>query len=207
MGLFVASSIVILPVVGNTAILRTPHMWILILIGLLGSLFQPQYNPFKQSPDNKDKGTANQIIWSIYISQLAAILEASYFRYPESVSWNILTTIALLLMIAGLFIRSWAFFTLGNYFIWHIVVQKDQKVISSGPYVYIRHPGYFGALVTYVSTALFLHAWFSLALSAVILPAAFIRRIDHEEAELKNSLGAAYESYSGSVKRFIPGIW
>lgn len=207
MGLIVASSIAILPVVGNMAILRAPHLWILILIGLLGSLFQPEYNPFKQSPNDKDKGTANQIIWTIYISQLATILEASYIRYPESVSWNMLTTVALSLMIAGLFIRSWAVFTLGNYFTWHITVQKDQKVIRSGPYAYIRHPGYFGALITYVSTALFLHAWFSLALSAVILPVAFIRRIDHEEAEMKNSLGAAYESYSRSVKRFIPGIW
>lgn len=206
-GLIVASAIVILPVLGNTAILRAPQLWILILIGLLGSLFQPEYNPFKRASNNKDKGTANQIIWTIYISQLAAILEASYLRYPESILWNWITTIALLLMTAGLFVRSWAVFTLGNYFTWHISVQKDQKVIRSGPYAYIRHPGYFGAFITYASTAIFLQAWFSLAINAVILLAAFIRRIYHEETALKNSLGAAYESYTGLVKRFIPGIW
>jgi protein-S-isoprenylcysteine O-methyltransferase len=206
-GFFVTLLIVIVPATGNLQILRAPHLWFLIVIGLLGSLFQPQYNPFRPAPDNKDRGTANQIIWSVYVTQLAAILEASYMRYPASVSWSALTTIALLLMIAGLLIRTWAVFTLGGYFTWHITVEKNQRVVKSGPYAYIRHPGYLGALITYVSTPLFLHAWISLAVCAIILPAAFVRRIYHEEAELKRELGSEYESYSESVKRLFPGIW
>jgi len=194
-------------VIGNNAMLSAPHLWILIAIGVLASLFQPQYNPFKRSPTAEDKGTANQIIWSIYFSQLSVLIEAAYFRYPASVSWSTLTTFALIQMVSGLAIRTWAVFTLGRYFTWHISTQEKQTIIKTGPYAFVRHPGYFGAFLTYTGTALFLKAWFSFILSFAILLFAFLRRIYHEEKELKLNLGNQYDSYCNSVKRFIPGIW
>ena len=206
-GLIVSSLIVIAPVIGNAAMLKAPHLWIMIVIGVLASLFQPQYNPFKKSPNNKDKGTANQIIWSIYVTQLCVLIEAAYFRYPGSISWDILTTIALILMICGLIIRSWGVFTLGKYFTWHICTQRNQTIIKTGPYAFVRHPGYLGGFLTCVCTAIFLNAWISLVLSLILLPFAFLRRIHHEEKELKRNLGSQYDLYCSSVKRFIPGIW
>jgi protein-S-isoprenylcysteine O-methyltransferase len=206
-GLIASSLIVCVPAMGNIAMLRAPQLWIMVLIGVLASLFQPDYNPFRRSPNTEDKGTANQIIWSIYLTQLSVLIEATYFRYPESVSWNTLTTFALILMMSGLAIRTWAVFTLGRYFTWHIATQKDQTVIKTGPYAFVRHPGYFGAFLTYASTALFLKAWFSFVLSLIVLLFAFLRRIYYEEKKLKLDLGNQYDSYCKSVKRLIPGIW
>lgn len=206
-GLIASSLIVMVPVIGNQAILAAPHLWILIVIGILASLFQPDYNPFKRSPNTEDKGTANQIIWSIYFIQLSVLIEAAYFRYPESISWSTLTTVALILMVSGLAIRTWAVFTLGRYFTWHISTQKNQTIIKTGPYAFVRHPGYFGAFLTYASTALFLKAWFAFILALIVLMVAFLRRIHHEEKELRLNLGSQYDSYCNRVKRFIPGIW
>ncbi len=206
-GLIVSSIIVMVPVIGNNAMLSAPHLWILIVIGILASLFQPNYNPFKRSPNIEDKGTANQIIWSIYFTQLSVLIEAAYFRYPESISWSNLTTLALILMVSGLAIRTWAVFTLGRYFTWHISIQKNQTIINTGPYAFVRHPGYFGAFLTYTSSALFLNARFSFFLSLIILLFAFLRRIHYEEKELNLNLGSRYDSYCKNVKRFIPGIW
>jgi protein-S-isoprenylcysteine O-methyltransferase Ste14 len=206
-GLIASLLIVCAPVIWNTAMFRAPHLWIMVLIGVLASLFQPGYNPFKHSPNTKDKGTANQIIWSIYFTQLFALIEAAYLRYPESISWSSLTTVALILMVAGLAIRTWAVFTLGKYFTWHITTQESQTIIKTGPYALVRHPGYFGAFLTYASTALFLKAWFSFIPSIIILLFAFLRRIHHEEKELSLNLGSQYDSYRKSVKRLIPGIW
>ena len=115
--------VVVLPCAGAPAFLATPQAWILVATGILASLFQPVYNPFEKSPDRRDRGTANQIIWSIYLTQLAVVLEASYVRYPDSVSWDISTTIAFALMLIGLFIRTWAVYTLGKFFTWHIATQ------------------------------------------------------------------------------------
>lgn len=206
-GLIASLLIVIVPVIGNNAMLYAPHIWILVIIGILASLFQPDYNPFKRSPNTEDRGTANQIIWSIYFTQLSVLIEATYFRYPESISWSTLTTFALVLMVTGLAIRTWAVFTLGRYFTWHISTQENQTIINTGPYAFVRHPGYFGAFLTYASTALFLKAWVSFVLSLIILLFAFLRRIHHEEKELKLNLGSQYDSYCNNVKRFIPGIW
>jgi protein-S-isoprenylcysteine O-methyltransferase len=199
--------VVVLPCAGNPAFLRTPQALILVATGILASLFQPAYNPFKNAPDSKDNGTANQIIWSIYLTQLAIILEAAYIRYPESVSWNTMTTIAFVLIIAGLLIRTWAVYTLGKFFTWHISTTPDQEIITTGPYAYIRHPGYSGAFLTYASTAIFLHSWYALAPSAVILCLAFVRRIRHEEDELKQKLGEPYLNYCLKVKKLIPFVW
>ncbi len=206
-GLIASSLIVCVPVMWNTAMLRAPQLWTMILIGVLASLFQPEYNPFKRSPNTEDKGTANQIIWSIYFTQLSVLIEATYFRYPESVFWSTLTTVSLILMVSGLAIRTWAVFTLGRYFTWHISTQENQRIIKTGPYAFVRHPGYFGAFLTYASTALFLKAWFSFVLSLIILLFAFLRRIYHEEKKLKLNLGSQYDSYCNNVKKFIPGIW
>lgn len=206
-GLIVSSLIVCVPVIWNSAMLRAPHLWIMVLIGVLASLFQPEYNPFKRSPNTEDKGTANQIIWSIYFTQLSVLVEAAYLRYPESISWSTLTTFALILMVSGLAIRTWAVFTLGRYFTWHISTQENQTIIKTGPYAFVRHPGYSGAFLTYASSTLFLKAWFSCILSLIILLFAFLRRIHHEEKELKLNLGSQYDSYCNSVKRLIPGLW
>lgn len=206
-GLIISSLILYVPIIWNPAMLRAPHLWIMVLIGVLASLFQPEYNPFKRSPNTEDRGTANQIIWSIYFTQLSVLIEAASFRYPESISWSTFTTFALILMVSGLAIRTWAVFTLGGYFTWHISTQENQTIIKTGPYAFVRHPGYFGAFLTYASTALFLKAWFSFILSLIILLFAFLRRIHHEEKELKFNLGSQYDSYCNKVKRFIPGIW
>jgi protein-S-isoprenylcysteine O-methyltransferase len=206
-GAIVTILIVIIPTIGNLAILHAPHIWILIVIGILASFFQPKYNPFKHAPDKNDKGTANQIIWSIYLTQLFMLVEATYFRCPGSITWNSLTTIALVLMVTGLAIRTWAVITLGSLFTWHITAQNSQDVITTGPYAFVRHPGYFGAFITYCSTTVFLHSWVACIVTAVFLSFAFLRRIHHEEKVLISTLGPKYEDYCRSVKRFIPLVW
>ena len=187
--------------------LAAPQVWLLFVIGVLASLFQPRYNPLGRAPDAKDRGTANQIVWSVYFTQAAVLVEAAYFRYPASAQWDWITTAALALMAAGLWIRTWGVMTLGKYFTWHITVEKQQTVIRTGPYRFVRHPGYLGAFLTYASTAAFFHAWTALVPSMIILLIAFLRRMHYEEKEMRATLGEEYASYSRCVCRFIPWVW
>lgn len=206
-GLAASAFVTILPVAGNPSILTVPQVWLLFTVGVLATLLQPRYNPFGRSPDAKDRGTAKQIVWSVYVTQVAVLVEAAYFRYPASVAWDWITTAALVLISSGLWIRTWGVITLGRYFTWHITAEKQQTVVRSGPYRFVRHPGYLGAFLTYSSTAVFFHAWIALVPAAVILLLAFLRRIHYEEKELRAALGGDYESYCRSVHRFVPGIW
>lgn len=205
--IIVSLTITVIPVLGNINMFYSPQIWILFTIGILASILQPSYNIVKDKTKSKDKGTEIQIIWSVYITQLFAVLEATYFRFPESVKWDTFTTISLVVMILGLALRTWAIYTLGSYFTMHLSIQKEHKIIRNGPYKYIRHPSYVGAFLTYLGTTIFLHAWFALIAAAVILPIAWLRRMHYEEKLLIEEFGEEYKSYCRSVKRVIPGLW
>jgi len=207
LGIVISALVVVLPVLGNAEILRAPHMWILILLGILASVFQPSYNPFTITAKPKDKGTGAQIIWSVYLTQLAAILEATYLRYPRSVQWDLAASIAVGGAMLGLALRTWAVLTLGNLFTMHIDIQEGHSVVRRGPFAIVRHPSYLGAFIMYVSTVVLLHAWFSLIAAVLILPFAFLRRIHYEEELLKGNLGSEYDAYCLKVKKILPGVW
>lgn len=206
-GIIVSAAIVVLPILGNTKMFSSPQLWILFTIGFLSSILQPNYNIIKDKSKTIDKGTEIQIIWSVYITQLFVVVEAAYLRFPYSVKWDTFTTVSLAIIILGLMLRTWAIYTLGNYFTMHLSIQNEHKIIRSGPYKYMRHPSYLGAFFIYFGTTIFLHAWFSLIVAVILLPVAWLRRIHYEEKLLIEKFGGEYKSYCKSVKRIIPGVW
>jgi len=85
-------------------------------------------------------------------------------------------------------------------------VEKEQKVITTGPYALVRHPMYFALIFFYGATPLALGSYWALILAFLIFP-ILVFRIKDEEKELLENL-AGYREYTQKVKyRFIPGIW
>jgi len=205
--LFVAAAFYLLPGIGNPAVFRHPQLWILVGVAVAISAFQPVYKPVDRSAPPHDRRTAAQIVWSVYLTQLVGIIEAIYFRYPDSVRWNMVTSLALIGMVAGLSLRIWAVLTLGRFFTWFITVYDDHQVIRSGPFRFIRHPAYCGALILFVSTLVFLHAWVGAVLSLVFQLLAYVRRIRYEEAMMIDRLGESYRAYTREVNALVPLLW
>jgi protein-S-isoprenylcysteine O-methyltransferase len=197
----------IVPALFQPAALHYPQLWILVAIAFATSLFQPAYKPLDGSAPQHDRGTAAQIVWSVYLTQFAGIIEALFFRFPESFHWDIVTTIALVAILAGLGLRVWSVITLGRFFTWFITVYEDHQVIRSGPFRFIRHPAYGGALVLFVATLVFLHAWVGAALSLVFQLFAYLRRIRYEEAMMVERLGEKYAAYMREVGALVPLLW
>ncbi|KDR66913.1 hypothetical protein GALMADRAFT_80333 [Galerina marginata CBS 339.88] len=56
-------------------------------------------------------------------------------------------------MILGGLLRVWCYITLGPLFTYLVTVVPGHKLITSGPYAYVRHPGYTGVFLMLVSTA------------------------------------------------------
>lgn len=206
-GIAVSLFVLVLPVLGNRDFLRAPQPWIIVALAVLASVLQPGYNPFTITRKPKDRGTGAQIIWSVYLTQLAAIIEAAYWRYPQSVNWDAAAVVCLAVAVLGLAFRTWAVLTLGNLFSMHIDIQDGHSIIQHGPFRIVRHPSYLGAFLMYVPIIAFLHSWFSLAVAAVALPVAFARRIHYEEELLRAEFGEQYAHYSRNVKRIIPWVW
>ena len=88
----------------------------------------------------------------------------------------------------------------------NIRVEKNQKVIDTGPYAHVRHPMYAGAIWLFVGIPLALGSWRSLAFILPLVPVLLWRLLD-EERILRRDL-AGYTEYMRRVRaRLIPFVW
>jgi protein-S-isoprenylcysteine O-methyltransferase Ste14 len=84
--------------------------------------------------------------------------------------------------------------------------ERGQHVIRSGPYAFVRHPGYVGALMMFVGIPLALGSWWGL-IPAAWASAILILRTSWEDALLHAELDG-YEDYAQRTRfRLVPGIW
>jgi protein-S-isoprenylcysteine O-methyltransferase Ste14 len=82
----------------------------------------------------------------------------------------------------------------------------DQRVISSGPYAWVRHPMYAAALVMLLGMPLALGSAWGVLLVLALVPLLIWRLMD-EERFLVNHL-PGYREYQGRVRyRLLPLIW
>jgi protein-S-isoprenylcysteine O-methyltransferase Ste14 len=87
-----------------------------------------------------------------------------------------------------------------------IELASDQKVISSGPYAWVRHPMYAGGLVMLLGIPVALGSWWGLLVLAAIFPALIWRLIDEERFLSRNLPG--YVEYRHKVRyRLMPLVW
>jgi protein-S-isoprenylcysteine O-methyltransferase Ste14 len=85
-------------------------------------------------------------------------------------------------------------------------VEKEQRVISTGPYAIVRHPMYFGLLLMMLFTPLALGSYWALIFASLFIPIN-IMRIKKEEGVLLRGL-PGYANYCKKTKyRLIPLIW
>jgi protein-S-isoprenylcysteine O-methyltransferase Ste14 len=88
----------------------------------------------------------------------------------------------------------------------NIRVEADQRVIDTGPYAYVRHPMYAGAIWLFVGIPLALGSWWSVALLIPFLPVLLWRLLDEERILARDLSG--YTEYMRRVKyRLIPFVW
>jgi protein-S-isoprenylcysteine O-methyltransferase Ste14 len=116
-------------------------------------------------------------------------------------------SVGILAILAGSALRQWAVATLGSSFTFDVRVARDQRIISSGPYRWLRHPSYSGLLLALVGLGLALGNWLSIAVLVVLPTAGIVWRISVEEDALRRSLGDEYEDFATSRKRLIPKVW
>ena len=87
-----------------------------------------------------------------------------------------------------------------------VQTERSQRVVSTGPYRYVRHPMYAGFVLFTVATALVLGSWYGL-LGAILLSGMVAQRAVLEERVLRGEL-KGYDAYMGRVKyRLVPYVW
>lgn len=134
---------------------------------------------------------------------LAAGLDRRFGWAPPLPTWS--RVAAALLIVLGDAVFLWAV-ALNRYFSKFVRVRADQRVVSTGPYRWVRHPGYLGWLCFWLGLVMLLGSPLALALAGVSVPLVAGRAV-LEERVLRDELDS-YTSYAGRVRhRLIPLVW
>jgi protein-S-isoprenylcysteine O-methyltransferase Ste14 len=120
---------------------------------------------------------------------------------------NGIQIIALALIFTGSMLGTWAM--IANPFFSSLVriqTERGHAVVSSGPYRFMRHPGYAGAALAWIASPIFFSSsWASIpAALAIVL---VVVRTALEDRTLQAEL-PGYKDYAQAVRfRLVPGIW
>jgi protein-S-isoprenylcysteine O-methyltransferase Ste14 len=110
-------------------------------------------------------------------------------------------------MLAGFLLRLAAIRWLGRLFSHRVAVRPDHRVVEAGPYRFVRHPSYTGAVVTYLGIGVACGNWLSIATAVAGAFVGFAYRIRVEEQFLRREL-AGYETYAEKTPyRLVPFVW
>jgi protein-S-isoprenylcysteine O-methyltransferase Ste14 len=130
----------------------------------------------------------------------------------ELLNWSpafsiLIKIIALAIILTGYIWGSYALI-LNRFFSGMVRIQSDRghKVITNGPYRWMRHPGYTGAILKYLATPLFLDSGWAF-IPAVFLVIVLVIRTSLEDKVLQAEL-EGYSEYADKVRyRLFPGVW
>lgn len=114
---------------------------------------------------------------------------------------------ALGLFVAGYAFSLWAM-RANPFFATVVRIQSERghRVVEQGPYAWVRHPGYAGAILAHLVLPLSLGTLWGLA-PAVLGCLLLAARVVREERTLRSGL-AGYSDYASRVRwRLVPGVW
>lgn len=142
------------------------------------------------------------ILISIYI---VAGLDAVRFEWTtmSPLFWPI----GLLLFLPGTVLFSWSM-GVNPFFEKTVRIQSERghRVIDTGPYAHVRHPGYLGFFGWCLSAPLLLGSWWAFV-PAILSVVGLVVRTQLEDRTLRQELDG-YEAYSKRVRfRLLPGVW
>jgi protein-S-isoprenylcysteine O-methyltransferase Ste14 len=130
------------------------------------------------------------------------------YRFGWSPTYSLWLHVTGLLCVAlGNLLFSWALVS-NKYFATTVRIQEERghQVTSSGPYRYVRHPGYVGYITFSMAMPIGLGALWGL-IPAVFIAIGMVIRTALEDRTLRAEL-LGYEQYTASVRyRLLPGVW
>jgi protein-S-isoprenylcysteine O-methyltransferase len=128
----------------------------------------------------------------------ADVLERRFFNLGPAVGW-----IGAFLTVVGVAFAIWARYRLGRN--WGSRPTVGHVLVTTGPYAYVRHPIYSGAILALFGSAL---TGSIVAVVLFIISILFcLRRINKEERDMLSLFPRQYAAYRGRTKRLIPRMW
>ncbi len=181
--------------------------WIVFLLYWLISSF------FVKKSETR-RNWKSQIIWRIVIVVLVIIFivisknqsDLKGILQPFFSSSLVLQIIWTVLTVSGLVVAVWARTVLGRNWSGYVTYKKDHELVTEGPYKFVRHPIYTGAILMVIGTFLYYPNIFVLSF-LISWSTMFMIRTKEEEKIMIKLFGKRYLDYMKKTKRLIPGIY
>ena len=109
------------------------------------------------------------------------------------------------LFLASNLMRLWVVRTLGE--LWSVQVMDSTRirVVTSGPFRFVRHPNYTGVILEMISLPLIHTAWITALVTSLLYSMALSMRLRAEEGVLMAN--PEYRAAMGHKARFLPGLF
>jgi protein-S-isoprenylcysteine O-methyltransferase len=148
------------------------------------------------------------LVWIvILISVWLSIMCAAWFPNAALSHRRAFYLAGLVLFLCGVILRWYSIWYLGRYFTVDVSIATEHHVIAAGPYRFIRHPSYTGALVAFLGFGFCLGNLMSILFLMLPIVGAFRWRIHVEERALSEALGDDYRAYMRRTMRLVPWIY
>jgi len=179
-------------------------------LGLFGALglaaaFTKSERESSDAPDGAvDPGVRLLASFLSLATVVTAALDRGRLHWtPALPSFVRLVALSLIALFGSL--RVWAL-AVNSFFSTSLWIQPGHRLVTAGPYRFVRHPGYLAMLVTAPATPIALGSLAGL-LPALAYEILILRRTMREDRFLWERLGG-YAEYAGTVRdRIAPGFW
>ena len=143
----------------------------------------------------------------LFVHWIVAGLDRGRFHWSDDVpGW--LQGVCLFTVAAAYALALWAM-RVNRFFSSVIRIQTDrgQRVVTTGPYAFVRHPGYTAGILIIAASGPALGSWLAASLVMIFSLPFLLYRAITEDRILQVEL-AGYSAYAARVRwRLIPGIW
>jgi len=182
----------------------------IITVSYLYGLFEVFMNLRRKRKYQDTKESDKNSLWVLY-----GLITIGYFlsftigatKIGRIYYWNAFFAAGMTLVVIGLVIRIHSMLTLKQFFTYSVTKVENQKIIETGLYKFLRHPGYLGQLIIFIGISISISNWISILAMMIPVTLGFLYRIKVEERFMLEQIGEDYVNYQKRTKRLIPMIY
>lgn len=208
------TAIVGLIVLGSAGRVDLPFVWVCLFIQAGFWLVMPLLVPAELLRE-RTKPPREGRVHDYHRALAVPLLVGSWFLVGFDLGrWHISDTVPTALRIIGsvgyafsLAGAAWAMST-NRFYSSVIRLQRDRghEVIDTGPYRFVRHPGYAATIMAFLTGGLAMGSWLAM-IPMLLIALLFVRRVINEDQMLQREL-EGYEEYAQRTRwRVVPGVW
>jgi protein-S-isoprenylcysteine O-methyltransferase Ste14 len=187
-----------------------PKIIIIIAVSYLYGFFEVFMNLRQRSKSKVTTSSDKSSLWWLYgLITLGYALSFSIgaTKIGRIYYWNTFFAIGMALVVIVLMIRIHSILTLKQYFTYSVAKVENHKIIETGLYKFIRHPGYLGQLIIFIGISTSISNGLSIPAMMIPVTLGYLYRIKVEERFMLEQLGEDYLNYQERTKRIIPMVY